>query len=485
MNALLGNIWSIALVVLALGGSIFVHELGHFLAARRRGLKVERFSIGFGPALWRRRGKDGVEYRVSVLPFGGYVALPQLADLSALEGETETDISTLPPPGYATKMIVFVAGAFFNVLFALTLACVIWLVGLPTISELSTTTQIGYVAPTLKLADGTSVTSPAAEAGLKPGDVIVSIDGRTVNDFEDVITNIFLGHDHASDGRRQAVLVINRNGVTRTITVYPQLVGEEQIRGIGIGPSEDLTVDDLLPGYPAAGAGVKPGDVILAVDNLPVFQRSVLTNYLGQHAAKPVEFLLRRDGREIRIPIQSKLETDERTHHQIARVGIRYRDNVIVIHPNPFRQLADDADSMFRTLGALFNHNSDIGLSKLSGPVGMARALYQEAQWDFRRVLTLTVLINVSLAILNLLPIPVLDGGQMLFATVARLRGRALPLNFVAATQSVFMVLLLSLMLYVLVFGDIRRWVHEPPADAPPAADPAKKPEAAPVPAHP
>ena len=119
----------------------------------------------------------------------------------------------------------------------------------------------------------------------------------------------------------------------------------------------------------------------------------------------------------------------------------------------------------FQTLGALLNSHSDIGPSKLSGPIGMARELRRQAQWDFRAVLAFTILINVSLAVLNLLPIPVLDGGQMLFATIGRLRGRALPINFVSATQSIFMVLILSLMLYVTIFGDLRRLLRDSSAD--------------------
>ena len=106
LSALFSNLWAIFVVVLLFGGSIFVHELGHFLAARRRGAKVERFSIGFGPALWSRQGKDGVEYRISAFPLGGYVLLPQLADLGAIEGEAQSDASQLPPVSYATKMIV-------------------------------------------------------------------------------------------------------------------------------------------------------------------------------------------------------------------------------------------------------------------------------------------------------------------------------------------------------------------------------------------
>src|SRR5512138_2838340 len=105
LTTLFSNVWSIFLVVAFFGGSIFVHELGHFLAARRRGVHVERFSIGFGPAIGSRRGKDGVEYRVAWFPLGGYVLLPQLADLGAVEGESSADVSKLPPVSYATRMI--------------------------------------------------------------------------------------------------------------------------------------------------------------------------------------------------------------------------------------------------------------------------------------------------------------------------------------------------------------------------------------------
>ena len=105
LPSLLSNLWSILLVALFFGGSIFVHELGHFLAARRRGVFVERFSIGFGPPIWSWKGKDGVEYRLSWFPLGGYVMLPQLADLGAAEGESRTDVSRLPPVSYSTRML--------------------------------------------------------------------------------------------------------------------------------------------------------------------------------------------------------------------------------------------------------------------------------------------------------------------------------------------------------------------------------------------
>jgi len=466
LTSLLSNLWSIVLVVVFLGGSIFVHELGHFLAARRRGLKVERFSIGFGPALWRRRGKDGVEYRLSVLPFGGYVALPQLADLSAIEGKPESDVEALPPISYPSHMIVLVAGAFFNVLFAFALACIVWVVGQPTISDLATT-RIGYLSPSIKLSDGTTAPNPASEAGLKMGDKILSIDGRPVANFEDIITDIFLGHDRESDGRRKCLVAAERNGQKLEFTVYPLLVSDDKVRSAGLEPAEDLTVEAVLPGSPAQAAGILPGDKIIALENQPVFQRSAVSGLLAQNVNRAVEFGIRRNDREIRIPIQPRMETDESTHKQIPRIGIRYRDNIIFTHPTPWDQIGENVVRSFQTLGALLNYQSDIGPSKLSGPIGMARELHRQAQWDFRAVLSFTILINVSLAFLNLLPIPVLDGGQMLFATIGRLRGRALPFNFVAATQSIFVVLILSLMLYITVFGDLRRLLRDNKADAP------------------
>src|SRR5215207_7864806 len=192
LQTLFSNVWSIFLVVLFFGGSIFVHELGHFLAARRRGVHVERFSIGFGPPIFSWRGRDGVDYRISWIPLGGYVLLPQLADLGAIEGKSEVDVEKLPPISYVTRMIVFVAGAVFNILFAFVLACIVWIIGQPESSE-TATTRLGYISRTLELPDGSKIPSPAAEAGLRIGDVIRAIDGTKVNNWLDIQYSIGLG----------------------------------------------------------------------------------------------------------------------------------------------------------------------------------------------------------------------------------------------------------------------------------------------------
>lgn len=161
------NAWATVLVLLFFGGSIFIHELGHFLAAKLRGLKVLRFSVGFGPILFSRRGKDGCEYVLSALPLGGYVAIPQLADLGAFEGTDGTEAKNLPKASCLDKIIVSAAGALFNVLLAAVLAVFVWIFGVPS-NDFETTTVVGYVSKTITGADGKTVESPAQKAGSCP-----------------------------------------------------------------------------------------------------------------------------------------------------------------------------------------------------------------------------------------------------------------------------------------------------------------------------
>lgn len=476
LHTLFSNLWSVLLIVIFFGGSIFVHELGHFIAARRRGMVVERFSIGFGPKIFSWRGKDGVEYRLSWFPLGGYVALPQLADMRGIEGETTADTQNLPAPSYTTKMVVSVAGAVCNVIFAFVLASIVWGVGLPTTSDLNTT-QIGAIDPTLKLADGSEVPSPAVEAGLQPGDIIRAVDGRAVDTWMNFIQTLAAGSGRAKDGRPEAVLTLERSHRTIDVIVHPRLAGDDGFRMIGIKAADDMGVEKIIPDSPAAAAGLQAGDVLVAANGRPLTERGSLSELLQQTKEAPVTLTLRRGDQTLQLPVAARLEkdTDGKTAY---RIGVQYRNNFILLHPSPFKQLADHATITWRVLTGLLSPKSDLGPSKLSGPVGIVRGFHTLSQVDIRLVLWFTILINVNLAIFNLLPIPVLDGGHMLFATIGRLRGRSLPAQFIATTQSVFMVLLFSMMIYVSYF-DSRRWIRddraEKTATAPaPVAAPAK-----------
>ncbi|MDR1282442.1 MAG: RIP metalloprotease RseP [Opitutaceae bacterium] len=457
-------LWSLLMIALFFGGSIFVHELGHFLAARRRGVKVERFSIGFGPRIFSRRGKDGVEYRLSWLPLGGYVALPQLADMRSIEGEpateAEAELRKLPPPGYGTKMLVFVAGAACNLLFAFVLACILWQVGTPANRDL-TSPRVGYVLPTLKLPDGTEKPSPAAQAGLQAGDYIRAIDGIPVNDWSQIQQTIFTGTGRAADKTiRQALLTVERDGRTLQLTAHPLLAGDEQMRMIGITPYEEFLVAGVKPGTPAATAGLHPGDRLVSINDTPVYSGTTYVELLRQNPDAPATLRIQRATTPdattllaLTLPARAGLKNP-------LDIGVAFDPGLILVHTPPHKQFANILRMTWRTVVSLLSPSSDVGISKLSGPVGIAHAFHLTAQADIRLVVWLTILLNINLAIFNLLPIPVLDGGHMLFATLQKLRGRPLPVKLIMNTQVVFMALLLTMILYVSFF-DTRRVVRD------------------------
>ena len=464
-HSIISNLGSIALVVFFFGGSIFVHELGHFWAARRRGVHVERFSIGFGPKIASWRGKDGVEYRLSWLPIGGYVALPQLADMGVIEGESTTDPKALPPISYLTKIIVFAAGAAMNLFFAFVLAGVIWLIGEPVSSDMATT-RIGYVSSTIELGDGMKAPSPASQAGLKIGDIVRAIDGVKVYDWPSLMQTLITSSGRDDDDDPMSVFTVERGGRNLEITLYPRLAGDERFRKVGISPGYELIVHGVTAGSPAEKAGFKPDDEILSLDGLPVLNVAVYQEHLDQHVQQAVLARVKRAGQEMELTIPPR--PDAKTSP-----GLSLTTGFYLTHPSPLTQLWEQTAMTFRTLWSLINPHSDIGLSKVAGAVGIFRIFYSAAEAGIRAVLIFTILVNVNLAIFNLLPIPVLDGGHMLFATIARIRGRALPINFVMATQSVFMVLLFSMIIYVSVF-DVRRIVRDVQADRAEAAATAK-----------
>jgi len=457
----LGNIWALGFVILFLGGSIFVHELGHFLVARWRGMKVLRFSIGFGPRLFGWKGKDGIDYRVSWLPFGGYVALPQLADMQMVEGATPDEVGELPEAGWLDKVLVAVAGAVFNVIFALVLATVLWMAGRPE-PESITSTTVGYVWPKLRLPDGTAIDSPAAKAGLQPGDRIVAVDGRAVTDWPALRSALVLGIDVDPTGERLALLTIERDGQRRDVAVSPVRTGSEKFRQIGVASAYQPIVDSVVAGTAASKLDLRPGDRFATIAGQSVHSVEFLTLTLEGAATDTVELGLLRDGaiRHIQVP---KLVAGQ-TH---PLDGVRITTAWKLRYQSPLSQFTEVIDNSFRTLRSLVHPRGDLSLSNLSGPIGMGRNFWDAAKSDYpiRFAIWIAVLVNISLAVFNLLPIPVLDGGHIVLATITKLRGRPLPPNLVIGTQSVFVILLFGMMIYVTIFGDLRRMVSDYRAD--------------------
>lgn len=452
---LLLNFWFILVAVFVLGFSIFIHELGHFIAARKRGLIADRFSIGFGPRLfgWHYKGTD---FRLSLLPLGGYVSLPQLADMGRLEGAEGEEGSALPPISYADKMIVAVMGAVFNLLLAFLLSLILWGVG----REVIQSTEIGHVAQQIINSDNEIVPGPAFVAGLQKGDTLTQIDGLVVNDWMQFESALVTGTGRTEDGRPVLRLGIQRDGAPMELEVFPALVSRESVRYIGIEPASDDGAEPIITvleeNMPAVTAGLKVGDRLLELDGEAIISGGFLKTYLSRHGDRSIDVTVERNGRRLTLPVQPRIKTEN--NETTARFGFGYSFPYKTerIHYSPIEQINRFVDTIGRTFYALVHRNSDVKVRNMSGPVGIVHGLTHMARSGLMEIIWFTAFINVNLGLMNLLPIPVLDGGHMLFATISKFLGRPLPRRFMESLQTAFVMLLLGFMLYVSFF-DIER----------------------------
>jgi regulator of sigma E protease len=428
---------------------IIVHELGHFLAARWRGLVIEKFGVWFGKPIWKKT-INGVQYSLGSLPFGGFVALPQLAPMDIIEGKVDVDREKLPPISALDKIIVAFAGPLFSLLLALAFACIVWGVGHP-VSESDTTTTIGYIP----------AESPALKAGLRPGDKILEVDGKPVSRFsgmnDSVVWNVV-----RSEGATIPIKA-ERNGAIVEVAVEPYKADtrgwrRKSIRQILVLPAQTAIIAEVVPGSPAADAGLRHGDVIRGFNGNVIYNPRALIDQVEQHPDDSVTLQVMRGGQLLEPTLQPRIVSEK---EKAPRLGIAWDldGRMSVGHPNPAEQVYDSVTSTLNTIGAVASPKSDVKLQHLSGPVGIGRVYYMlfQSENGWKLALWFSVILNVNLAILNMLPIPVLDGGHIVLAIIESIRRKPVNIKVLEVVQTACAVLIIGYMAYVSFFdiGDL------------------------------
>jgi regulator of sigma E protease len=439
--------------VLVIGILILVHEFGHFFVARWTGVGVERFSIGFGPVLLRWRGKE-TEYVLSAIPMGGYVKM--VGEESPLEGGGgplyDAAKAFALKPLWARFLIVF-AGPAMN----LVLATVIFSVVLATLGRAVWPPVVG------KVADA----SPAAAAGLRTRDTIVALNGQPVAYWEDLDRAVT-----QSQGR-PLELRVRRDGAETVMTVTPRrrtvpdpiFREPHEVWDVGAGPQLLPAITSVGPNSPAERAGLKPGDVVVAVTGEPLYTHEDLLEAIRTRPGQAFELTVERDGARLPLtvtpdPVKERLPTGEEA--VVGKIQAGLAPKAVRFEPYPpvtavWQGGVKTWDMTALTAKGLWKLVArQIDLSNIGGPIQIATETTRQANEGLVSVAVFVAIISVNLAVLNLLPIPMLDGGHLLFFIIEAVLGRPLSLRKREVAQQVGFVLLMVIMVFAL-YNDLAR----------------------------
>jgi len=437
--------------VIVIGLLILIHELGHFIVARLSGVGVERFSIGFGPVLWRFKGPE-TEYCLSAIPMGGYVKMMG-DDENPLEGGTG---AFDPAKAFHTKplpvrfLIVFAGPGMNFVLAAVIFALVFMTVGRPVLPA-----TLG------RLTEG----GPAAAAGLAVGDRVVQVDGRPIQHWEELLRAV---QDSAGGPLR---LTVTGAAGERQVTVSPTRTKGRDVFGdeketwdLGARPHTPAVVGDVVAGYPAVKAGLRAGDGVVAVQGRPVSSWEDLAESINKRAGQPTALTVRRGSETLTVtvtPMSVKDRGPDGKEIEVGRIGISPAMTATFVRSNPFVAVWEGVTrtAEVTALTAIGLYKIVVGQldrSNIGGPIQIAVAAGEQARQGLPSLAFFTAVISVNLALLNLLPVPMLDGGHLLFFACEAVLGRPLSLRKRYMAQQVGFVLLMLLMVYA-VYNDLAR----------------------------
>jgi regulator of sigma E protease len=441
MNPFFGSVFWL---LVTLGVLVTFHEFGHYWVARRCGVKVLRFSVGFGNAIWKRISRDGTEYQIAAIPLGGYVKM-----LDAREGDVDPALrhQEFTSQPIWKRIAIVAAGPGFNIIFTVTAFWLMFVLG-----------RTDY--PPIVTAAPQTI---AAEAGIQPGDRLLTVGGEPVSTWSgslDAIANALLGRTpiavtvRGNDGvQRSLVLPLNRLPAGEDIGQYMDKLGLQLA-------SAPAVVGTVSPGDPAALAGLQPGDKILNVDGSAVKDFDDLGKQIMAAAAKSPKLTLEleRDGKPMQSTVIARMESPDGGK---PRWVIGVTPEMAIQHYGPLKALTESLSLTWQRTTDTFGMvgkmlTGEASTKNLSGVIGIAQAANMSAQAGLDRFLEFLGLVSLSLAIINLLPIPILDGGHLLYYLIELIKGSPVSERTMIAGQYVGIALLFTLM-GLAFYNDIHR----------------------------
>ncbi len=429
------TIQTIGAFLLVLGVLIFVHELGHFLVARWYGVRVLTFSLGFGPKILKFT-RDGTEYCISAVPLGGYVKMA---------GENVGDERSGEPDEFLSKskwirFQVYLAGPAMNIFLALIASTVVLAGGADVPIYRSQPPVVGSV----------EAGSAADKAGIQAGDRIVSINGQNVPTWDDMEMGVL------PQANREISIVLDRAGASRTVSVTPASEGKYELGKLGVRPLLRPQIAGVRPNTPAERAGLQRGDVLLMVGGEKAVTRDQTRNVIRRNGPVPIVLRIERQGHEMDVTVTPEGATGA------SIIGFDFYDFEFErIDPTfvqaiklSFKQNLDNAKVIGQTLKGLATRETKV--NQLLGPLAIADLSGSAARLGWRELLGLMAMISLNLALLNLMPVPVMDGGQIVILALEGIARRDFSIKLKERITMAGAAVILLLMT-VVIYNDIAR----------------------------
>jgi regulator of sigma E protease len=428
-------LYQIPVGLIGLSLMVFIHELGHFAVAKWVGVKVHTFSIGFGKKLIKFRRGD-TEYALSAIPFGGYVAMSGENPEDGGYGNTDEFRGKSIP----ARLAIAIAGPLANLVFAFIILFGLYLSG---VQEAKTNMVVGEVE------EG----SAGARAGVLPGDELLQLNGKPVHDWERFMQDV------AMEGGHPVPLMIRRAGRDTTLSLNAEINAKFGIAFSGINGEFEVMIDKVHPGRPAEAAGFKARDKILTVDGIRIPSAMALIDMVNGSKGQPITIAVLRDGEKKEIQVSPMMDNDVKRYVIGIQPGVLMptvlvKRNASEAFQKSVSKNVENGTMVFRTIGGIIT--GKIKMKALSGPIGIVQMIAGSLRQSLQKFLEFMALLNTNLAVLNILPLAITDGGVVMFLLLEAIRKKPLSLNTQMVINKVGFSFFLLLFLFV-TFQDIIR----------------------------